>query len=247
MKKRDRQHWLRFLLFGIALWVGAGAQAGVVTQVQIRDADGGMGADGASFGFYLEGTASYINGTDDGGAFINLGVGTFSLDADWGSGFQSLLTYCLEPTQNVMFGLYANDPVGLTYEAADITDVGYTEDQKQILETLWANAFDDSLTSDVKAAAFQAVLWEISIDDEYFFTDGNFALNFNEPYTLDVILQAREWLDNILNGVWTTKVDLVALHNETSQDFLVPVSTIPGPGALAVMGVAGLIKRRRRS
>src|SRR5262249_22310476 len=150
------------------------------------------------------------------------------------------------PTSSISFGLNPADLVGTTYETATLTDAGFTADEATWLGILWANAYDLSLTSALFAAAFQAVIWELKQDDPvHSFTSGNFALNFNQASTLDVLPTAGAWLDNILNGTWTNSVSLIALTNPDSQDFIAP-APIPAPGAAATLLIGlGFMRRTR--
>lgn len=217
--------------------------------VQICDAANGEDQFGDPNGYFVFGSGSVIHGTADGGAFASMGVGTFSLMINTGSGFTPFLTYCIEPLQGLAFGTNPGDTIGATYYVDSLTNAGFTAQEADWIEILWSNAFDLSLQSATNAAAFQAVLWELRQDDpEHHFTDGNFALDFNQAYTLDVILVARGWLDNILDGIWTSHVDLMALTNDDSQNFIAPVSSLPAPGVLVALlpGLALGASRRRR-
>ena len=213
--------------------------------VQVRDAPGGTDPFGAPDGYLLAGTGSPINGTVNGGAFQTLGVGAFGLEANWGSGFQPLITYCIEPTSSISFGLNPADLVGAPYQTAALTDAGFTAQEAAWLGILWAYAYALSLTSPLYAAAFQAVIWEFKQDDPvHSFTSGNFDLDFNQAYTLDVINTAEGWLNNILGGTWTDSVALIALTSADSQDFI--TTPVPAPGAATALLVGlGLMRRAR--
>jgi len=214
--------------------------------VQIRDAPGGEHANGNPNGPLLPGTGSNVNGSFSNGSNGAMYMGTWSLEADYGSGFGPLITYCIEPNQNISFGFHPTDTVGATYTTESLVDAGFTPTEAGYMGILWANAFADSQTSAVKSAAFQSVLWEFSEDNTINLLSGNFRLNAATQPADAVYALAQSWINNIIGGQWTSSVELIALTSPNSQDFITTV--IPAPGALALLALAGLAGRpgRRR-
>ncbi|MBL9141979.1 MAG: hypothetical protein JNK53_08955 [Phycisphaerae bacterium] len=93
------------------------------------------------------------------------------------------------------------------------------------------------------AAAFQVAVWELSVD----YVGGPSGLgdisagNFQAT---GLTLAAEAYLNALLGAVGNTNGAWIAgLGNEFNQDFIIE---LPGPGALALMGIAGLAGTRRR-
>ena len=216
--------------------------------VQVRDAVGGESENGVPDGFYLTGTGSITSGTNGLDEFFReLHTGTYDLQLDFGlgGGWEDFLTYCLELQQQIGFGINTEDnAVGLPYELASLTSFGgFTAADENALELLWGNAFADSTTSRVKAAAFQTLAWELANDASVDLQAGNFMLDDSDAHSASVLAQANAWYDNIESGVWTTRTELMLLTHPDSQDLLIP---IPEPATLSLLLVgAGLIARRR--
>jgi hypothetical protein len=216
--------------------------------VQVRDAVGGENEDGVPDGFFLTGTGSITRGTNGLDEFFrDLHTGTYDLQLDFGlgGGWEDFLTYCLELNQQIGFGINTEDnAVGLPYQLTSLSSFsGLTSAEVDALELLWGNAFIDSTTSRVKAAAFQTLAWELVNDSAVDLQSGNFMLDENDPHTANVLAQANAWYDNIENGTWTTRTELMLLTHPDSQDMLIP---IPEPATLSLLMVgAGLIARRR--
>jgi len=231
----------RFIGAAIAsIAVGASTQAALV---QIRDAPGGENANGSPNGPLLAGTGSNVSGTTTNGSDGPMYMGTWDLEADFGGGFTPLITYCIEPNQDISFGFHPDDLVGATYNTDTLVNAGFTATEAGYVGILWANAFADSLTSAVKSAAFQSILWEFTEDDSIDLLSGNFRLNAMSSPADQVKALAQGWIDNIIGGTWTTSVELIALTNSESQDYLAPV--IPAPGAMALLALAGVVGHSR--
>ena len=221
--------------------VGTSSEAGFV---QIRDAPGGEHANGYPGGPLLPGTGSNVNGSFSNGSNGPMYMGTWALEADYGSGFGPLITYCIEPNQNISFGFHPEDTVGATYNTETLVSAGFTPTEAGYAGILWANAFADSQTSALKSAAFQSVLWELSEDNVINLLSGNFRLNAATQPADAVHALAQTWINNIIGGTWTNSVELIALTSPNSQDFITTV--IPAPGALALLMLAGLVGRSSR-
>ncbi len=224
----------------------ASATSASAMTVQIRDLAGsGETSLGATPGVYLAGTGGRYNGMVAGQSG-DLPAGTYELEIDQlaGDGWELFLTYCIEPEQL----LDVPPPVGTSYETAQLIDNGFTATEVVYAQRLWAGAFALSQTSNVNAAAFQAVLWELSEDDDQDLSAGNHKINgMANTFTNDVLNTAQAWLDAIVSGDWFEEEALVALVSDESQDLLIPADDlVPAPGALALAGVAGLVATRRR-
>ena len=216
--------------------------------VQVRDAVGGESEDGTPGGFFLTGTGGLTSGTNGLDEFfreLHTGTYDFELDFGLGGGWQDFVTYCLELNQQIGFGINTEDNAnGLPYQLTSLGSFGgFTAADENVLEILWANAFADSTTSRVKAAAFQTLAWELVHDGSIDLMAGNFMLDENDPHAANVLAQANAWYDNIESGAWTTRTDLMLLTSPDSQDFIIP---IPEPATLSLLLLgAGAVVRRR--
>jgi hypothetical protein len=216
--------------------------------VQVRDAVGGENENAVPNGFYLTGTGGITSGTNGLDEFFrDLLTGTYDLQLDMGlgGGWEDFLTYCLELHQQIGIGINTEDnAVGLPYQLASLNSFGpFTAADENALELLWGNAFVESTTSRVKAAAFQALAWELANDVSVDLQAGNFMLDDGDAHSASVLAQANAWYDNIESGAWTTRTELMLLTHPDSQDLLIP---IPEPATLSLLLVgAGLLARRR--
>jgi PEP-CTERM motif len=223
-----RQPWL--LILAVVLFL---PNVSLGTTLLVRDAPGGEDYAGNAPGNYLTGTGGGLYGTVTGGAFTGLAVGTYDLQADDGSGYQPLRSYCLEPTQFMMIGTQPTIMFGQPYSTAALTSLaGISAADQTYLETLWSNAFVMSQTSQNNAAAFQALIWEAVRDTTYNLTQGNFRLDASSNAT--VIALANSWNANIVNHVWTSSTPLEALVSPKSQDILRPV---PEPATIVLLAI----------
>jgi len=224
----------------VVLLVAASALADPI-EVQIRDS-------ASSDGYYIPGTGSRkLKATADGGDFGSIWTGTFELEADYGDGWLPTYTYCTEPTQHIQFGTQPDDTTGLTYHVTPLDEyTPVTASEADFLGILWANAFDDSTTNRKKAAAFQAIVWETTVDNDLNFTGGDFKLKEADAFTADVMDIADAWIANIFDQTWTESVLLTALTHPRSQDFLTTEIPEPSSVALTAAGVLMLLTRRRK-
>lgn len=234
---------ISMLLAGAAaLAVSASVHADLV---QVRDAVGGEYANGFPGGPLVVGTGSESFGQAGGNAWGPKYVGTFDLEANYGSGFQSFRSYCIEPDQDITFDVNPPDSIGVTYATDSLLNHGFTAGEEHILEVLWANAFALSMTSQANAAAFQWFVWELTEDNSFDLLNGNTVMATIVPSVQNEYNIAQGWYNNIIGGTWTSTVDLQALTNPDSQDFIAPVIPAPGAGLAMVLGLAGMGRRRR--
>lgn len=239
--------WVSYKLPGLII-AGLFAPAALAVPVQVRDAATGESENGVVPGFYLTGTGAQTratNGLDE--FYRNLSTGTLDLEYDLGlgAGWQAFLTYCLEINQDIGFGVHHNNtPSGIAYDLQPLNAFpGLTGIDQVALEILWSNAHATSLTSRVNAAAFQALAWELVIDGTVDLLSGGFKLDGNDAHAAAVLSQANAWYENIENGTWTTRTELMLLTHPNSQDLLIP---IPEPATLSLLLVgAGAVLRRR--
>ncbi len=113
------------------------------------------------------------------------------------------------------------------------------------LERLWGTYFDDTLTNTdaTYGAAFQVAVWKIAFEN----TVGNLDLfdNAQDMYfssATAISNLAQSWLD-VINAGGGTSVELALIKSADKQDL---ITVVPAPGALALLGLAGLTARRRR-
>lgn len=221
----------------------------VAQTVQVRDAVGGENAEGVPGWFFLTGTGSYTQGTNGQNEFFReLHTGTFDYEIDFGlgAGWEDFLTYCIELSQGIVLGINSEDNAGgLPFQIAPMSLlVDIDADEKLALETLWANAFPDSTTSRVKAAAFQSLIWELANDEAFDLSSGNFMLDDRDSHTFDVLNQANLWFTNSQDGTWTSRTELMLLTNPDSQDLIIPIPE-PATLGLLILGAGAALRRRR--
>jgi hypothetical protein len=214
--------------------------------VQIRDAGGAPDSQ------ILDGTASGINVTTTGGPFKEYFVGVIDAEINTGSGWSPFLTYCIEPDAGIAFGPQPGDMVGASFTTDALTNAGFTAQTAAYAEILWSNAFASTLSNPFNAAAFQALLWEFSIDGSSNLTDGNFKMD-NTGYTGDVLAIAQDWLGKITGGDWTSSTSLIAYMHPTGQNMigpLDPTQNVPEASSLAMLALVttgGVWYGKRRS
>lgn len=234
----------------MTMLVGAMVSA-AAADIIVRDAAGGESAGGGTPGIYTAGTGGNLIATLIGGPFGDPAIGQFDFEADYGSGFEVLDTFCIEPTQNVEVPLFEVDPAGLGgWSIIDLTaSPGISASEASFLQTLWSNAFALSSLNDVNAAAFQLLAWEVALDDGVSAAGlelGQVAANAADPFTSSVLAVASTWIDNILSAepIWTTQTPLFVLTNPESQDLL---TTVPEPASVMTLlgGLLTLALRRR--
>ena len=228
-------------LLGATLLVVFAATSAHADNVQVRDS-------AAWPGYYVTGThTNSLRATTTGGGYHRYHTGTFEFEADYGDGWIPTNTYCAEPTQYIKFGTQPDDTVGLTYHVTALDEYApVTNSEADFLGILWANAFNDSTTSAKKAAAFQAIVWETTVDNDFNFAGGDFTLKQADGFTADVMDIADAWMTNIFDQTWTESVMLTALTHPRSQDFLTTEIPEPSSMVLTAAGVLMLLSHRRK-
>ncbi len=220
------------------------SQATPIT-VYVRDAFGGVTQDNLSGGIFLANRvvkdADKING-------YKVPAGTFSLEMSFNNPngpYVSFLTYCADP----FLPLKVSDPgtSGGAFTLKSLSDFGYNANVVSAVDLLWANAYADSLTSAVKAAAFQTLIWEYvgDVNAGKLFNLGGDAIQTNNSA---VATQAAIWKGALAN--WTVKSNIMILDGAAAgkQSLLYDAgSSVPEPGTYAMIaaGLSALALRRK--
>jgi hypothetical protein len=193
------------------------------------------------------------------------GLQYFNVTAQSGNAFtfpSQLTLFCIELAQNInlpstgnVFSVVNPDqgasggpfsPLG-----ANIANVGIGASRANNLAVLYARRFGTNYTptalSDTSKLAFQLAVWELSHDDDFNLTSGT-GHGFWITTPADSAITEAQALVNWVAANATTgpKMQLVALHSATLQDFLVP---IPEPTTYALFSglvVLAVSMRRRR-
>lgn len=246
-----------------AIAMAAAAGTCFATDVEVRDAPGGMIVTNplSTEGLFLQPTGGRMNArTEIAPAFKDFASGTFGFQrraAGSGDPWMNFQTYCFEPDVGISFAAYPANQTGITYKQATVlAQPGITAAEATQLEILWKHAFADSFTSNIKAAAFQSLVWELgSTDATYNLSAGNFQIAPGGAGTINldetaIKTLADAWYANI-GTVWTDGVPLDILIHPNSQNLIVerpPDTFIPLPtaGLMASVGLIGLAGRRRR-
>lgn len=174
---------------------------------------------------------------------FNFNVISNTTNLELGGSFRS---FCADFFQDVSPGNnYTFNPV----DVAALTDVAGPDSAIKVakIQELY-DRFYDSATDAERGAAFQLALWEILYDPtNNNLSSGNFfAQGPGNPSAISI---AQNWLNVIGDATIADpakKYNLVGLDSPSAQDQIVP-QPIPAPAGvvLAVIGVAGLIARRR--
>lgn len=162
----------------------------------------------------------------------------------------------LSPDQGSSGGPFS--PLG-----ANIPFAGIGAARADNLERLYAHVFASGynpatvLDTADKKASFQLAVWELSHDDNFDLKNPSTTstIDFYVTSTGNAVDEAQALVTWVQNNPNATKMDLLALHNGTYQDFLVPtpeaLAAIPEPSTYALLtGLAALsltVWRRRFS
>ncbi len=246
-----------------AIAMAAAAGTCFATDVQVRDAPGGMTVTNpaSTEGLFLQPTGARLHArTQVAPAFKDFASGTFGFErrvAGSADPWVAFKTYCFEPDIGISFAAFPSNTTGITYKQASVlAQPGITAAEATQLEILWKNAFADSLTTNVKSAAFQSIVWELgSTDAAYNLGAGVFqiAVGTEGNINLDEVAvkaQADAWYANI-GTVWTEGTLLDILVSPSSQNLIVErppdiIIPLPTAGLMASIGLVGLFGRRQR-
>lgn len=172
----------------------------------------------------------------DGQADRRVTAGMFVLDQrahnQPGSTWEQFYSFCLQPDVWLM-------PFSNPYTAFDSASSGYNAK----LDELWGRNFA-SVASDVTAAAFQVAVWELAYDGDGSLSTGKFQLKSGGA----VNALATSWL-NAIDGTGPTGNITILRNNPNKpdrQDLI--MASVPEPGSLALvlLGLGGLVARRKR-
>ena len=237
---------LKHLLMAVSLlliWTKT-SQATPIT-VYVRDAFGGVDQNNLPTGAFL--TNAVVKDADKIQGH-KVPAGTFALEMSFNNPngpYVSLLTYCGDPFNP----LKVSNPstAGGAFTLTTLSDFGYNANVVSAIDLLWANAFADSLTSAVKAAAFQTVIWEYVGDIN---KSNPFNLNAGDIQTNNaaVAQQAASWQASL--ATWTAKSDLMILDGQAAgkQSLLYDAGAgVPEPATYAMIaaGLGTLALRRK--
>lgn len=171
---------------------------------------------------------------------VNAGSMSVTLSGGTGAGaafYGSWLVYCVDYYQTTNTGPNVYD---FTSVASLPTSAPMGAAAAQAVADLYAAAGGLQYGGDGEFnCAFQLALWEVIGDagGSYDLGVGNFAAT---GLTANTLAYAVSLLASVGSN---SNANLIGLGNETYQDFVLEV---PGPGALALIGVAGLVGARRR-
>jgi len=188
---------------------------------------------------------NYTLVSPSGGGGTHAGRFNWTVNANTGASLGPTFTaFCIELTQNVGFNqqyIYtetaldqAPDP-----DQAPFSPMGLSK-AAQIARIITVFNADLTDTPEIRAAAAQVAIWEtvyetnLSMDASS--GNGNFYLSIANA---TIAAKANSYLASQVFAAQT--VGLYALTSNTAQDMLVPT-----PGALALLGMGGLVATRRR-
>lgn len=227
----------------LAAMAPAHADIVVGAQYEVGDRNGNVFTPNADSGLYAAVSFTLNAGTQLQRS-ISAYAGVFSLEyRAYGSSaaWQDLMSFCLQPE------VYLT-PFQNPYTARSPEEAGY--DLARISE-LWGT-YRGGIDSDVKAAAFQVALWELSYGDrDRNLSTGSFRLDHAGGA---VGTLAQGWLDTIEVSQGPSTSSLVVLVDTRSangsdrQDLL--TQGVPEPSTLALLGLSALglgIRRLRRA
>ena len=211
----------------------AGA-ASVASADSVNIVFNGNGSLGNTISVSLSGGLFFQNGSSS----ANLWAGRMSNTID-GQHFE---TYCTELTQWAGSGVF--DVINVEDAPRPGDGMGAAK-AEAIYQLFNATSRGLDIDTNAKAAAFQAVLWEIVYD--YDGTEATVSTTAGKVTMTGV----GSGLFNTYRGYATADGDktptVVAYTNENLQDMLISVVPLPGTAAMAGIGLAGIAARRRRA
>lgn len=249
-----KQTILRFV-FGLTIFAAAAPLSALPTFVRANP-NGDL-----RFGLLDRDSTSTIKGTFNGGNFRDHTAGTFDLEIADNSNFHgatSILAYCFQPFEGISgsdispFGVFDNLALGSSGVGASLTD-----GQEDLLAALWANAFGMSAATgsdrDVRAGAFQWLVWDIIIDGALAaplsLTTGNLQIQQGQGGVGQAILSlGTQWAQLLNNGTWQpedTQLNVLQLGQVQDLGF----EPVPEPGTMILTGFGlltlGIYRRRQ--
>ena len=118
------------------------------------------------------------------------------------------------------------------------------------LEWMWGTYYDDVIDNAVEAAAFQLAYWEVMHETSgswdvaggsfYLFDLNTSSSNNNGATIANLVSYANTYLNS---STWTQKAELLMLPAAGCQPFIVE---IPEPATMAILGLGGLLLRRKK-
>lgn len=142
--------------------------------------------------------------------------------------------FCIDLGQTIGFGGTYTYTTG-AIDDAPIPGAPMGAAKGDLLRELWGRHFL-GINSNVRASAFQIVVWEIVFDTGLDFTSGAVRVTGDAG----VLSTAQGYLSSLNGNVWAF-APVYALNSQSTQDMLVPT-----PGAIALLGLGGLAATRRR-
>ncbi len=182
------------------------------------------------------------------GQSVNSGIYSFVTSDPTGAGVEVVdYGFCIQLNQTTVFGQ--------SYDVRDLEDAPLPADplypastpmgaaKAEMISKLWGNFFNPAwlaggTPNKQLGEAFGIAIWEIVWE-----TSGTLDVTSGSFYADNVeqAVQANIWLGQ-LAGITTNLVDVVALSNNGSQDFV----TVPEPATMALLSLGAFVLRRKR-